>query len=122
MCSTSPPQKRNSANRSPNDLREGKATLAVIHTLNNDSTQAEREAINAVLSNQDFEHVSHEEILRILKRNQSVNYAMKTASAYAEAAWTALAPVSDSELKRALQWMSEFCRVTRAIALRCIRL
>ncbi|HVT98832.1 MAG TPA: polyprenyl synthetase family protein [Acidobacteriaceae bacterium] len=90
------------------DLREGKATLAVIHTLENGSTPAEQTAIQTVLEDQNFERVSHQEILRILNRNQSVNYAMKAAFDYAAAAQTALAAVPDSEYKRALQWMPEF--------------
>ncbi len=90
------------------DLREGKATLAVIHTLENGSTSAERAAIQTVLRDQNFERVSHEEILRILHRNQSVNYAMRSAFAYSAAALAALSAVPDSEYKRALQWMPEF--------------
>jgi octaprenyl-diphosphate synthase len=90
------------------DLREGKATLAVIHTLENGSTPSERSAIQTVLSDQNFERVSHEEILRILNRNQSVNYAMQAAFGYSSAAQAALAAVPDSEYKRALQWMPEF--------------
>jgi len=90
------------------DLREGKATLAVIHTLENGSTSAERAAIQTVLRDQNFERVSHEEILRILNRNQSVNYAMQSAFGYSAAAQAALSAVPDSEYKRALQWMPEF--------------
>jgi octaprenyl-diphosphate synthase len=90
------------------DLREGKATLAVIHTLENGSTPAERSAIQTVLSDQNFERVSHEEILRILQRNQSVHYAMQAAYGYSAAAQTAIAGLADSEYKRALQWMPEF--------------
>ena len=90
------------------DLREGKATLAVIHTLENGSTPAERSAIQTVLEDQNFERVSHQEILRILNRNQSLNYAMQAAFGYSAAAQAALAVVPDSEYKRALQWMPEF--------------
>jgi octaprenyl-diphosphate synthase len=90
------------------DLREGKATLAVIHTLQNGSTAAERAAIQTVLREQNFDQVAPAEILHILNRNQSVNYAMQTAYGYAAAAQAALAVVPDSEYKRALQWMPEF--------------
>jgi len=90
------------------DLREGKATLAVIHTLHNGSTAAERVAIQTVLREQNFEQVSPAEILHILNRNQSVNYAMQRAFGYAAAAQAALAVLPDSEYKRALQWMPEF--------------
>ena len=90
------------------DLREGKATLAVIHTLENGSTAAERLSIQTVLREGNFEQVSPEEIRHILQRNQSVNYAMQSAFGYAAAAQAALAGVPDSEYKRALQWMPEF--------------
>ncbi len=90
------------------DLREGKATLAVIHTLENGSTPSERAAIQTVLDDQNFERVSHEEILRILNRNQSMHYAMQAAFTYAATAQAALAVLPDSEYKRALQWMPEF--------------
>jgi octaprenyl-diphosphate synthase len=90
------------------DLREGKATLAVIHTLENGSTPTEREAIQMVLRDQNFESVSHQEILRILHRNRSVDYAMQAAFGYSAAAQAALTILQDSEYKRALQWMPEF--------------
>jgi octaprenyl-diphosphate synthase len=90
------------------DLREGKATLAVIHTLHNGSTAAERAAIQTVLRDQNFDQVTPAEILHILNRNQSVNYAMQRAFGYAAAAQAALAVLPDSEYKRALQWMPEF--------------
>jgi octaprenyl-diphosphate synthase len=90
------------------DLREGKATLPVIHTLENGSTAAERIAIQTVLSDQNFERVSHQEILNILHRNQSVNYAMQAAFGYSAAAQAALTVLPDSDYKRALQWMPEF--------------
>ena len=53
--------------------------------------EAEREAIQTVLNDQNFEVVTHAEILDILQRNGSVDYAMSTAFRYAEAARTALA-------------------------------
>lgn len=89
------------------DLREGKATLAVIHALEN-GTAMEREAIQTVLTDRNFELVTHAEILRILARNGSVDYAMNTAFQYAETARTALAGLADSEFKRALLWVPDF--------------
>lgn len=90
------------------DLREGKATLAVIHALENGSTPAERSAIETVLTDQNFERITHQEILAILHRNQSVEYAMNMAFQYAEAARNALADLSESEFKRALLWVPDF--------------
>jgi octaprenyl-diphosphate synthase len=89
------------------DLREGKATLAVIHALENGS-DAERAAIQTVLIDQNFEVVTHAEILAILTRHGSVDYAMNTAFRYAEAARAALADLPDSDFKRALLWVPDF--------------
>ncbi|HEX5236694.1 MAG TPA: polyprenyl synthetase family protein [Silvibacterium sp.] len=89
------------------DLREGKATLAVIHALEN-GTESEREAILTVLSDRNFEAVTHGEILGILNRNGSVDYAMNTAFQYAERARASLTGLPDSEFKRALLWVPDF--------------
>jgi octaprenyl-diphosphate synthase len=89
------------------DLREGKATLAVIHALER-GTGADREAIRTVLSERAFSTVSHPQILEILERHSSIAYAMDTACAYAEAARLTIADLPDSEAKRALLWVPGF--------------
>ena len=89
------------------DLREGKATLAVIHALER-GTGADREAIRTVLADRSFEHVSHPQILEILNRHGSLDYAMDTACAYAEAARLSIADLPDSDAKRALLWVPGF--------------
>ena len=89
------------------DLREGKATLAVIHALER-GTGADREAIRTVLADRNFSRVSHAQILEILGRHGSTEYAMDTACAYAEAARLSIAGLPESEAKRALLWVPEF--------------
>jgi octaprenyl-diphosphate synthase len=89
------------------DLREGKATLAVIHALER-GTGADREAIRTVLADRSFVRVSHAQILEILGRHGSLAYAMDTACAYAEAARLSLAVLPESEAKRALLWVPGF--------------
>ena len=89
------------------DLREGKATLAVIHALER-GTGADREAIRTVLSDRSFAHVSHPQIIEILERHGSIAYAMDTACAYAEAARLSIADLPDTEAKRALLWVPGF--------------
>ena len=89
------------------DLREGKATLAVIHALER-GTGADREAIRTVLADRSFKRVSHGEILEILERHGSLAYAMDTAGAYAEAARLSIADLPDTPAKRALLWMPGF--------------
>jgi octaprenyl-diphosphate synthase len=89
------------------DLREGKATLAVIHALER-GTGADREAIRTVLADRSFAHVSHPQILEILHRHGSIEYAMDTACAYAEAARQSIADLPPTEAKRALLWVPGF--------------
>ena len=86
------------------DLREGKATLAVIHALER-GTGADREAIRTVLADRNFTRVPHPQILEILRRHGSLDYAMDTACAYAEAARLSIADLPASDAKRALLWV-----------------
>ena len=86
------------------DLREGKATLAVIHALER-GTGADREAIRTVLADGDFSHVKHATILEILERHGSIEYAMDAARAYAAAARQSIADLPRSAAQRALLWV-----------------
>jgi octaprenyl-diphosphate synthase len=91
------------------DLREGKATLAVIHALER-GTGAEREAIRMVLADRSFARVKHATILEILHRHGSIEYAMDAARAYAEAARQSIADLPQADAGaaralRALQWV-----------------
>lgn len=89
------------------DLREGKATLAVIHSIDHGTAQ-DRKAIQRVLDDRSFENVSRERIQQILVRNGSIEYAMSVADRYAEQSRKALASISESEYKRALLWVPDF--------------
>jgi octaprenyl-diphosphate synthase len=89
------------------DLREGKATLAVIHSLDH-GTALDRQAIQNVLDDRSFERTSLEEIQQILAKNGSIEYAMHAAERYAEHARLALVPLEDSDFKRALLWAPDF--------------
>ena len=89
------------------DLREGKATLAVVHALEH-GTPEERADILAVIEDQGFERIRHERILAILQRNGSLDYAIQVADAHAEAARGNLSGLPDSEFKRALLWVPDF--------------
>jgi len=89
------------------DLREGKATLAVIHSCDHGKA-SDRQAIQRVLEDRSFENVSRGQIREILVRNGSVEYAMAVADRYAEQARQLLAPFPDSDYKRALLWAPDF--------------
>src|SRR5262249_27065436 len=89
------------------DLREGKATMSVIHALER-CTPAERKQIETVLTERAFNGVTHADILGILTRYGSLDYASKEAARYAESARNAICVFSDSEIKRALLWAPDF--------------
>jgi octaprenyl-diphosphate synthase len=89
------------------DLREGKATLSVIHSIDH-GTAKDRQTIQRVLDDRSFENASRQQIREILMRNGSVEYARTGADRYAEQSRHALAPLPDSEFKRALLWVPDF--------------
>jgi octaprenyl-diphosphate synthase len=89
------------------DLREGKATLAVIHSIDHGSA-ADRQTIQRVLDDRSFENVSRQQIRDILLRHGSVEYARGVAERYSKQAIKALTPFPESEFKRALLWLPDF--------------
>ena len=89
------------------DLREGKATLAVIHSFDH-GTAADRQIIQRVLDDRSFENVSRQQIKDMLVRNGSVAYAMGVADRYAEQGRQALRGIPESDFKRALLWVPDF--------------
>ncbi len=89
------------------DLREGKATMAVIHALER-CTQQERVKIETILRDRAFNGVTHKDILSILQHYESLEAASACAAGYAESAANAVCGFPDSEIKRALLWAPEF--------------
>jgi octaprenyl-diphosphate synthase len=89
------------------DLREGKATMAIIHALQR-CTPAERASIETVLGDRAFNGVTHSDILSILHRYGSLDAAHACAAQHAELARRAICTFPDSEIKRALLWAPEF--------------
>ena len=89
------------------DLREGKATMSVIHALER-CKPVERHCIETILQDRAFNGVTHADILTILNRYGSLEYASQEAARYADSAAQAICVFSDSEIKRALLWAPEF--------------
>ncbi len=89
------------------DLREGKATMAVIHALER-CTAEERAKIETILHDRAFNGVTHQQIIAILERYGSLEAAAHRAARYAESAQNAICSFADSEIKRALLWVPEF--------------
>jgi octaprenyl-diphosphate synthase len=89
------------------DLREGKATMAVIHAVER-CTLEEKSRIEIVLHHGAFNGVSHAEVLEILRRYGSLEAATARAVHYAESAQESICKFPDSDIKRALLWAPEF--------------
>ncbi|MGA2989400.1 MAG: polyprenyl synthetase family protein [Candidatus Korobacteraceae bacterium] len=89
------------------DLREGKATMAVIHSIDQ-CTPAERQMIEKVLRERALNGIRHTDVLEILTRYGSLDYATAQATEYARTATDVLRDFPDNEFKRALLWVPEF--------------
>ena len=89
------------------DLREGKVTMAVIHALER-CAPGERKLVEKVLEERAFISVQHEQILDMLKRYGSIQYAYDEAAKHAEAARKSICSFPDSEIKRALLNIPDF--------------
>jgi octaprenyl-diphosphate synthase len=89
------------------DLREGKVTMAVIHSLER-CTAGEQAKIEKILEDRAFNGVTHGDILEILHRYGSLEAATSRAAEYAESARKSICFFPDSEIKRALLWAPEF--------------
>jgi octaprenyl-diphosphate synthase len=83
------------------DLREGKATMAVIYALER-CTPDEHHMIEKILSERAFNGITHQHVLAVLERYDAVPSALAEAAKYAEEARQALAPFPESDAKRAL--------------------
>jgi octaprenyl-diphosphate synthase len=89
------------------DLREGKVTMAVIHSLER-CTASERQMIASVVEQRAIDGNTHGGVLDILNRHRSLEAAHDCALRYAELARNAICNFPDGEIKRALLWASEF--------------
>ncbi len=89
------------------DLREGKATMAVLHALQQ-CTPVERGAIESVLSKGDFNGITPAGIVQILNRYGSIDAAYAQAVEFSNRAREAVFTFPDSHIKRVLLWVAEF--------------
>src|SRR5229473_5659233 len=76
------------------DLREGKVTMAVIHALQL-CTLEERKLVETVLEERTFVSVKHEQILDILNKYGSIQYAHDEAATHAAKARNAICTFPD---------------------------
>jgi octaprenyl-diphosphate synthase len=84
-----------------NDLKEGKITLPLIHTLRECKDQTRTEILR--LLENDFNQKDFDDILSQIKGNGGVQYAREKASLFGEKALGYLSELGDSKYKKALQ-------------------
>ncbi len=89
-----------------NDLKEGKITLPLIHTLR-EAEESSRKKIFGLLEN-DFNQKDFEQILSLIKGNGGVDYSREKAKTFGEKALNQLSDLRDSEYKQALQNLVDF--------------
>ncbi len=89
-----------------NDLKEGKITLPLIHTLRECDPRSKNKILK--LLENDFNQKDFDEILSLIKGNGGVEYAQKKASDFGEKAISHLFELKDSKYKKALQDLVSF--------------
>jgi octaprenyl-diphosphate synthase len=89
------------------DLREGKATMAVLHALEH-CGPTERATIESVLRDSGFNGITPADIVAILRRHGSIDAAYARANEFANEARKSICTFPDSEIKRVLLWVPEF--------------
>jgi octaprenyl-diphosphate synthase len=89
------------------DLREGKATIAIIHALQH-ATPAERGVIETVLRERSLSNAQHRQITEILHRYGSIDHGTRIAYSYADRACDEMCDLPDSEVKGILLCLPEF--------------
>jgi octaprenyl-diphosphate synthase len=89
-----------------NDLKEGKITLPLIHTLR-EAEESSRKKIFGLLEN-DFNQKDFNQILSLIKGNGGVEYSRQKAKTFGERALSQLSDLEDSEHKQALEDLVSF--------------
>jgi len=89
------------------DLKEGKITLPLIHTLRKCSPE-ERKRIKKIVRDSAKDGHAIGGITALISRYRGVEYALEKARTYIEEAKTYLEPFEDSQAKRALLTISDY--------------
>ena len=89
-----------------NDLREGKITLPLIHTLR-EADESSRRKIFELLEN-DFNQKDFNHILSLIKGNGGVEYSRQKAKTFGKKALSQISDLKDSEYKQALENLASF--------------
>lgn len=94
------------------DLKEGRITLPLVYTMNNDG-KVNRRRIKDILSNRNLEQESQEEILNILKSNGALDYTYEKAKEFSEESKEVISQLPKSIHREALSLFSDFILTRR---------
>ncbi|KPL01099.1 MAG: hypothetical protein AMJ91_01430 [candidate division Zixibacteria bacterium SM23_73_3] len=89
-----------------NDLKEGKITLPLIHTLRECDPRSRKKTLR--LLENDFNQKDFDQILSLIKGNGGVEYARKRTTSFGQKALSFLSELEDSKYKKALQDLVSF--------------
>jgi octaprenyl-diphosphate synthase len=84
-----------------NDLREGKITLPLIYALEK-AQPDDRQSIEVILADGNYENVPFMQVLQILDRHQSVDRAYQRAHSFSEKARSIISTFPENQAQRAL--------------------
>lgn len=84
-----------------NDLKEGKITLPLIHTLRETDKNSQKKILELI--EDDFNQKDFNQILSLIKGNGGVEYSRQKAKSFGEKALSQLSGLKDSECKKALE-------------------
>lgn len=89
------------------DIREGKRSLMVIHTISKQDKSSER--LNQILNLKTNDETLLKEAISILVENGSVTYAKDRAAQMMSKAWKELSPIiPESKAKNNIEQLSQF--------------
>ncbi|MFH2066440.1 MAG: polyprenyl synthetase family protein [Pseudomonadota bacterium] len=89
------------------DLREGKMTLPLIHTLKN-AHPADRETIKAIIQHSDFSENEFNTLKRLLDTYGGIRYTTDLAAQYVDEAKKALSIFNSSKTKNLLMMLADY--------------
>ena len=95
------------------DLREGKVTLPVIHTLNR-ATSKDRKRIESIIHNKDFSVDEFETLIKMMETYGGLAYTREKALSYVNTAKTALSIFPASQTRDILSGFADYALVRKA--------
>jgi len=95
------------------DLKEGKLTLPVIHTLR-EATPEDRARLEAIITNADFTQSDFRQLLELMDTYGGIAYAQNVATEHVRAAKEQLRRFEPSRTREILEMMADYALNRRA--------